>query len=101
MCVVARVMGLRRSWDENSERSRKGLNPTSQRRALFYTFNCLVFKDEVSLRAKHISQSIDRLPARSLSWILLEVLIGPKIPENLFFIDIKSAKASGVLLTSP
>ena len=30
------------------------------------------------MRAKNISQSIDRLPTHSLSRVLLEVLIGPK-----------------------
>ena len=50
----------RRLWDENSRcqdcGSHRGLNPTSQRRAFFYTFNCSELKAEVSLRAKIISQ---------------------------------------------
>ena len=57
--------------------SHRGLDPASQRRALFYTFNCLELKDEVSLRAKNISQSVDRLPAPP-SQVVLEVLVGPK-----------------------
>ena len=36
--------------------TRTRLNPASQRRALFYTFDCSELKDEVSLRAKNINQ---------------------------------------------